>query len=297
MKFVSRGWQRTPATVRVILTSLVILVFGALGWSTITFGSLQLMALVPRAGGPLALLTGGCFLWGYWRYLGGAWLPRSTAELRRRRLRAHRLPARVWFWALITGVLAIVSFVCLVHIWGWFVRLPPWSASSITHYSFLAALCVLIGAAAEAGVVEEATFRGYMQESLEEQSNPTVAVAVAAVLFGLVHIVNGRQEIAWLLPYTVFGAILGILAYTTNSIVPGILLHAGVDAVRFWLAWRTEPTTPHALIWQSRPNAAFWLNLAVGVVFGAAAIMAQRRLAVDCHKPQQTGGAFAESPE
>ncbi|MGA7379984.1 MAG: CPBP family intramembrane glutamic endopeptidase [Terriglobales bacterium] len=155
----------------------------------------------------------------------------------------------------------------------------------------------MIGAAAEAGIVEEAAFRGYMQESLEEQFKPGVAVVVTAVLFGLAHIANGRQEIAWLLPYTMFGAILGILAYTTNSIVPGILLHSGVDAVRFWLVWRSRPTAPHPLLWQSRPDATFWLNLAVGAVFAAAAIIAQRRLAALCDKSQHTGGSFAKSTE
>jgi uncharacterized protein len=286
MKLVSRVWQWVPVTVRAILTGIFILLFGALGWSAITFGSLRLVASVAWADGPLALLTGSCFLWGYWRYLGGAWQPRSTTELRRRRLRARSLPRRVWCWALITGVFAIVSFVCLVNVWGWLVRLPPWSVSSITHSSFLTVLCILIGAAAEAGIVEEAAFRGYIQESLEEQFKPAVAVALAAVLFGLAHIANGRQEISWLLPYTAFGAILGILAHTANSIVPGILLHAAVDAVRFWLAWRTKPTTPHSLLWQSSPDSTFWLNLAVGGVFGTAAIMAQRRLNTACHKSQ-----------
>jgi len=288
MRFISRVWQRIPIIVRVILTGLFILILGALGWSALTFGSLQLVRSVPWAGGPLALLAGGCFLWGYWRYLGGAWLPQSTAELRARRLRAHRLPGRAWSWALITGVLAIVSFVCIVNVWARFVRLPPWSASSITRYSFLTAICILIGAAAEAGIVEEAAFRGYVQESLEEQFKPGFAVVVAAVLFGLAHIANGRQEIAWLLPYTMFGAILGILAYTTNSIVPGILLHSGVDAVRFWLVWRTRSAAPHVLIWQSGPNASFWQNLAVGAVFGVAAIIAQRRLAAVCDISQPT---------
>jgi len=286
MRLVSRVWQRASTAVRAVLTGLVILVCGALGWSAITFGSLQLAAALPWAGGPVALLAGSCFLWGYWRYLAGAGPPRSTAELRRRRLRAHPLSGRVWFWALTTGILAVGSFVSLVNLWGWVVRLSPRSVSSITRYSFLTALCILIGAAAEAGIVEEAAFRGYMQESLEKRFRPAVAIAMTSVLFGFAHLANGHQEIAWLFPYTVFGTIVGVLAYTTNSIVPGILLHAAVDAVRFLLAWRARPTIPHPLIWQASPDRTFWLNLVVAGVLGAAAITAQRRLAAVCHKSQ-----------
>jgi len=289
MKLAAVFWQQMPIAVHAVVTGFVVLFCGALGWSAITFGSLQLAeASVPSVAGPLALLTSSCFLWGYWRYLAGAWLPRSTAELRRRRLRARSLSGSVWSWAVITGVLATVSFVGLVEVWGRFVRLQPWSASTISRYSFFTALCILIGGAAEAGIVEEAAFRGYMQEHLEERFKPATAILVTSVLFGLVHLANGHREIAWLLPYTVFGVILGVLAYTTKSILPGVLLHAAVDSVRFWMVWRTAPASPRHLIWQAVPDAAFYWNLALAGVFGAATIMAQRRLIAVCLQSQQT---------
>jgi membrane protease YdiL (CAAX protease family) len=296
MGFMSGCWQRIPRGIRAVLTGFVILFCGALGWSAITFSCLQLAVSPPWVAGPLVLLTDSIFLWGFWRYLGGAWPPRSTAELRRRRLRADQLQGRVWAWTLTTGVFATLSFVCLVNVWGRLVPLQPWSAPGISHYSSLTAICILIGAAAEAGIVEEAAFRGYMQESLEEQFGPAAAIAITSVLFGLVHLANGHQEIAWLLPYTFFGAVLGILARTANSIMPGTLLHAAVDAVRFWLAWRGGPSSPHRLIWQSGLDAAFWLNLVVAVIFGAAGIMAQGRLAAVCLQSQRLGGRIAESP-
>lgn len=169
--------------------------------------------------------------------------------------------------------------------------------SSQWHYSFLIALCILTGAAAEAGIVEEAAFRGYMQGPLEERFGPAIAVVVVSVFFGFAHLANGRQEIAWLLPYTAFGAILGILAYMTNSIMPGVFLHAAVDAVRFWLAWRGRPSSPHPLIYQSGPERAFWASLTVAGVFGAGAILAQGRLAVARVESQESGGGIAESTE
>lgn len=133
MRFVAAFWQSIPVAVRAVITGLVILVCGALGWSAITFGSLRLAASVSWASGPLGLAAGSLFLWGYWRYLGGAWWPQSSAEVRRSRLRANPLPHRVWTWALITGAVATASFVSLVTVWGWIVRLQPWSVPGVSH--------------------------------------------------------------------------------------------------------------------------------------------------------------------
>jgi membrane protease YdiL (CAAX protease family) len=287
MRFGSALWQRMPVVIQAVLTGLVVLLCGALGWSAITLGSLHLAASVSGAAGPLALLAGSIFLWGYWRYLGGAWWPRSTSLARHERLRANRLSGRAWVWALMTGTLATVSFIALLTVWGRIIRLQPWTVTGVSHYSFVTALCILAGAAAEAGVVEEAAFRGYMQVKMEKQYGPRVAILVVSLVFGLVHLANGNHELTWLLPYFVFGAILGVLAYRTNSIVPGALLHAAVDAVRFWLAWRGTPSSPHHLVWESGVDLNFWANLAIAGVFGSAAILAQRRLAALRLRSQQ----------
>jgi membrane protease YdiL (CAAX protease family) len=287
MRLGSACWHWIPAIVRAILTGLAVLLCGALCWSAITFVSLHLAASVSWVVGPLALLFGSLFLWGYWRYLGGAWWPRSTSLARHERLRANRMSGQAWVWALTTGTLATVSFIALLTVWGRVIRLQPWTVTSISHYSFLTALCILAGAAAEAGVVEEAAFRGYMQVQMEKDFGPRVAIIVVALVFGLVHLANGNHELTWLLPYSVFGVILGVLAYHTNSIVPGVLLHAAVDAVRFWLAWRGTPNFPHRLIWESGVDLDFWASLAVAGIFGWAAILALRRLAALRLRSQQ----------
>jgi uncharacterized protein len=279
MRFASGLWQRMPAAVRAILEGLTVLVCGALGWSAITFGSLKLAVSLASANGPLALLAGSLFLWAYSRYLNGAWWPRRTARARHTRLRANRLASRAWAWAVIAGLLATVSFVALVGVWGRMISLRPWTVSGVSSFSLLTALCILVGAAAEAGIVEEAAFRGYMQGSIEKQYGPAAAIIIVSIVFGIVHLANGNHELTWLVPYTVFGAILGILAYLTNSIVPGILLHSGVDSVRFWMAWHDGRSSPRRLIWQTGLDLAFWATLAIAVVFGALAVMAFRRLA------------------
>jgi len=279
MSSASAIWRRIPVLVRAILTGLLVLFFGAFGWSGLLFGSRKLTTSIPWAAAPVFLVVGGLFLWGFWQYLAGAGWPRSTAEGRRQNLRGRRLPGRVWAWALSAGVLAVISYVALVLVWGRLIRLQPWTVPDLSRYSFLTVLCLLLAAAVEAGVVEEAAFRGYMQAPIERRYGPRVAIAIVSVVFGFIHLANGYHELTWLLPYAIFGAILGTLAYLTNSILPGVVLHAAGDAVRFLLVWRLGPNPQEPLIWQSGLDISFCVRLAVAVTFGLAAIWAYRKLA------------------
>lgn len=274
-------WQRVPVLVRAILTGLLVVVFGALGWSVLFIATNRLTASIPRALGPALLLFGFSFLWGYWRYLGGWGWPHRTREIRSERLRARRLSGVVWAWALSAGLLATVSYVALTFVWGRLTPLQPWGLSWLSRYSPLTVLCFLLGTAVEAGVVEEAAFRGYMQVPLEKRYGPRVAIVIVSVVFGLAHLPNqSNRELTWVLPYMVFGAILGTVAYLTNSILPGVVLHAAGDAVRFLVVTRLGPNSPKTLIWESGPDASFWVSLAVAATVGIAAVWAYRKLAV-----------------
>jgi len=275
-------WQRIPVLIRAILTGLLVLFFGALGWSALLFVSRKLTTSIPWAAAPLFLVVGGAFLWVFWRYLAGAGWPRSTTESRRRNLRARGLSGRVWAWALGAGVLALVGYVALVVVWGHIIRLQPRTVPDLSRYSFLSVLCFLLAAAVEAGVVEEAAFRGYMQAPIERRYGPRFAIVIVSAVFGSVHLANGYHELTWLLPYAIFGSALGTLAYLTNSILPGLVLHAAIDAGSFLFVWRFGPNPPEPLIWQSGPDTSFWVSLAVAVVFGLAAVWTYRKLSVVC---------------
>ena len=279
MSFASGTWQRVPVAVRAILTGLLVVVFGALGWSVLFVATNRLTPSIPWASGPAFVVVGGLYLWLYWRYLGGAGWPHSTAEARRKNRRGNRLSGAVWAWSLGAGALAILSYVAFLLVWERVIRLQAWTMFSNLHFSFVTALCFLLATAAEAGVVEEAAFRGYMQAPLEKRYGPVVAIVIASVVFGAIHLLNGNFELTWLFPYAIFGAILGTLAYLTDSILPGLVLHAVGDAVRFLFVWRLGPNPRRPLVWESGTDAAFWLRLAAVVVFGIAAAWAYRKLA------------------
>ena len=87
--------------------------------------------------------------------------------------------------------------------------------------------------------------------------------------------------------YLAVAAVYGGLAYATNSILPGLVLHAGGDVLsltRLWMTgqpeWQLSPSaTPPALIWDTGLNAAFVRPVFVFIVLGGVAVWAYSTLA------------------
>ena len=72
-----------------------------------------------------------------------------------------------------------------------------------------------------APLVEEMLFRGYLQKVLEESwEDITKAILVTSLFFALVHF-----NPYWIVQIYLLGLVLGYLAWRTNSIIPGIILH------------------------------------------------------------------------
>ena len=146
-----------------------------------------------------------------------------------------------------------------------------------------------------AGVTEEAAFRGYMQRPIERRHGPVVAIFVTGTAFGLAHFTH-PEVTAVLLPfYLAVAAVYGMLAYLTDSIIPGIVLHAGgnvFSALNLFVGGRSEwraTTVPQPLVWETGPDAAFWGMLAALVVVSAAAVGAYIALSRG-YRPRATNG-------
>jgi uncharacterized protein len=95
-------------------------------------------------------------------------------------------------------------------------------------------------AAVTAGITEEVRFRGfltfYIAALLPGLSALTVVGAVS-VLFGLAHWYQGWKGV---LTTGIAGACFGALAFATQSLFPGILIHALMDLRLLGLLWATE---------------------------------------------------------
>lgn len=74
------------------------------------------------------------------------------------------------------------------------------------------------------GTTEEILFRGYVQQRLMTRWNPTFAIFVTSVLFGIAHLTPPAIALAFIL-----GAWFGFIAWRTHSILPCMACHAFVN--------------------------------------------------------------------
>ena len=90
--------------------------------------------------------------------------------------------------------------------------MPAWQL--VLYVAVLPAIC------------EELAFRGVLLSGLRRKLRPAVLVISVGVIFGLFHVTLYR-----LAPTAFLGMILTAIALMTNSIFPGMLLHAGNNAL------------------------------------------------------------------
>lgn len=86
---------------------------------------------------------------------------------------------------------------------------------------------VLLTGAVVPAVAEEFFFRGFALSAFQSKLSPLRSVLCSSLLFGLFHVIGGNiLSIEKLLPTIILGLALGLVAIKTNSLWPGILLHA-----------------------------------------------------------------------
>jgi membrane protease YdiL (CAAX protease family) len=193
-----------------------------------------LLKLVPAPWSVLAMIP---VLWVYWKlftreYAGGPW------GVGRRPVWAGVLRAPQLFAALLFVLIVQASFVvtfCLIPFpaerftadYKQLETLPKWAAwALIIMGSIVAAIC------------EETGFRGYMQMPLQKRYGPTVAIVATSVFFTLIHL-SHRWALP-ILPHIFFASVLlGLLAWRSGSLIPGIIGHAILDIFDYAFWWTT----------------------------------------------------------
>jgi membrane protease YdiL (CAAX protease family) len=282
-----------PVIVRAVLAGAVVSSAGIFPWVLFSIANQKALLSVPWA-----ILPTLAYLWLFWRYLRGAGWPRSTAEARRTSLRANGLSGDVWATSLFAGMLGLIALMPLAGVLSRLVRLPAESQpiNAPPQMPFVTVFLLLVMASIVAGVVEEAAFRGYMQGPIERRHGPVVALLVSGVLFGLAHFTHHPDSVLAMMPfYLAVVAVFGGLAYLTNSILPGLVVHAGGDVFSLTRLWATgQPewqvsSQPPQLIWETGPDAAFWGYLAALIVLGGAALWGYATLAAVVRNERRTG--------
>jgi hypothetical protein len=98
------------------------------------------------------------------------------------------------------------------------------------------AFAIIVMSSVVAAICEETGFRGYIQQPLEKRYGPVVAIVFTSLLFAGIHLTHtwARQ----IVPHIFFASVLlGILAYRTQSLIPGIVGHAILDVFDYSVWW------------------------------------------------------------
>jgi membrane protease YdiL (CAAX protease family) len=281
---VSSSWQRLPVIVRALIAGLAVALAGITPWGGIAgFTGLAGWNLRVLVGVPWAIAPMALYLWLFFKYLNGAGWPRSTAQARRTSLRANPLSGDVWAMSLFAGFIGLASLVPLTAIMGRLYTLPA-EAQPIdvpAGMPFITTFVLLVMSSLVAGIAEESGFRGYMQGPIERKYGLIAALLISGTMFGLGHFNHHPVAVLQMLPfYLAVSAIYGGLAYATNSILPGVVMHAGGDIwslTRLWTTgkpdWQLSPA-PSGLIWETGIDPAFVTSVAAFIILAGVATWA-----------------------
>jgi membrane protease YdiL (CAAX protease family) len=189
---------------------------------------------------------------------------------------------RVWGW--ISGFLLGAVIIQLIVISTRAVDFPTGQiglVEQIRIYPAWTVLPLIAMISLVAGITEEAAFRGYMQKPLEMHYGPKLAIVVVALLFTLIHLPNATVA-PHLLPLFFFGSLgWGVLAYLTDSIIPGVVVHAVVDLIGFTWTWTyldSARAMAAASVMRDGIDASFTILLATAFATTAALIVSFYKL-------------------
>jgi membrane protease YdiL (CAAX protease family) len=224
-------WAKLPTLFRAIISGLLVALVAANVWPL-----LLLTLSVPLAAIAEAIFL-SLFLW----WAAGEGPPRATQAVRANSFRRGTLSPTQWFW----GVIAAVFFAATVHASIVLLfRFVPFPIAAFRHgynLSFIPSLplkwLAVVVSATSAGICEETGFRGYMQRPIEQRHGVPIAILISSLFFMAVHLTKGWATLG-MVPI-VFGAgvLLGLLAWSSGSLIPGMIGHVIMDIGLFAYWW------------------------------------------------------------
>lgn len=141
---------------------------------------------------------------------------------------------RTWSWIsapylLLTAVIWLSSIFIIDYIMSFMPWLPNIMEQTfdIMQSGWIGILTIAIFGP----ILEELMFRGAITKVLLSKYNPTTAIIISALIFGLFHI-NPVQVVA----ATLIGLILGWVYYKTASLIPCILIHILNNSMSVYLS-------------------------------------------------------------
>jgi len=219
-------WSRLPISLRAIVAGFIITLIGIYPWGAAIYG-LGPQKAIPATLAWLALYV----IW------TRGWLPpKSTQTARRTAFR--KLSLTVW------GLIGALAFAVAVEA-GLFLlfRFVPFpreafrTLPALPNASPVIIWASIVTGAVVAGIGEEIGLRGYMQQPIEARHGPVLAIFISSALFTAFHLNQAWATPAMLPVIFAAGVLLGLLAWTSGSLLPGIIGHAVMDVCNFAYWW------------------------------------------------------------
>jgi len=224
-------WAKLPILLRAIISSLLLTVAAINVWPL----------LLLKLSMPLAAFAELIFLWLFLWWTGGGGPPHSTEAFRATAFRSRKLSPTQWSWGLVAAFFFAATIHASIVLLFRFVSFPiaafrhGYDISCISSQP-LRWLAVVVSAIS-AGICEETGFRGYMQRPIEQCHGAPVAILISSLFFMALHLTKAWAT-SGMVPI-VFGAgvLLGLLAWSSRSLLPGMIGHVVMDIGLFAYWW------------------------------------------------------------
>jgi membrane protease YdiL (CAAX protease family) len=224
-------WAKLPTSLRAILSGMVIAIVAANVWPI----------LLLKFGVPHAAISEAIFLALYLWWAGGGGPPRRTQAARVEAFRRVKLSRRQWFWAATAALFFAITIHAAIVLLFRFVPFPMAAFRHGYDLSFTSAVglkwLAVVVAAISAGVCEETGFRGYMQQPIEQRHGAPIAILISSLFFTAVHLTQAWATLGMVPIVLGAGVLLGLLAWSSQSLVPGIIGHILMDIGLFAYWW------------------------------------------------------------
>jgi membrane protease YdiL (CAAX protease family) len=171
----------------------------------------------------------------------GAGPPRAAKAFRARAFRCASLTPTQWLWGLIAALCFAVTVHAAVYLLFRFVPYPSAAFRQGYDLSFVPSYAwrwvVVVISAASAAICEETGFRGFVQQPIEQRHGIATAVFVSSLLFMAVHLTKAWALLGMIPIVVGAGILLGLLAWSWSSLIPGIVGHFVMDVGLFAYWW------------------------------------------------------------
>jgi membrane protease YdiL (CAAX protease family) len=223
-------FNRIPVAIRAVVIGLTVFLVGITLWN-IDF------TFIPA---PWSLLIMILILWGYVKYFSGNWLRNNNTAFRRTNFRKTKLSTTEWKLGLIGAILFVVVFQSSFVVTFRLTQFPEQVFKSqykiLDNFPTWLAWLTIIVSSLVAGICEETGFRGYMQVPFETRYGAFWGIIITSVFFFLLHL--GKSWAPLIIAHIFFASVLlGLLAYNSGSLLPGIIGHTVMDIFNFSYWW------------------------------------------------------------